>query len=265
IRIGDDAANLELLDAISRATGGEFHHVEHVQALPQLMIHDTQRLMSNSPDRQERPTHIGDPGGVLAGITEAELPPVRHLALTRPRAKAEMRLYVESGERRDPVLATWQYELGRVAVVPLDFQSGAADWAGWSGFGTLWAQLARWAAPRGLAMDRRLEAHRLRSGTLVRLETVREEPGPYVLRLPSGVDTPLHRDGPRAFSAVVPGLRAGLQSVLLLGSDPSLPQQIDLMVPATADSGRELRFDGANTRLLEQLARTTGGAVDPDP
>ncbi len=265
IRIGDDAANLELLDAISRATGGEFHHVEQVQSLPQLMIRDTQRLMSNSPGREDRPTHIGDGGAVLAGLTEGELPSVRHMALTRPRARAEMRLYVDNGERRDPVLATWQYELGRVAVLPLDFQSGAADWAAWTGFGTLWAQLAQWAAPRGLASDYRLEAHRMRNGTLVRLETVHEEPGPYAVRLPSGGETRLHHDGPRAFSAVVPGLRAGLQSVLLIGDDPSLPQQIDLMVPATADGGRELRFDGPNTRLLEQLARATGGTVDPDP
>ena len=45
IRIGSDTVNLELLDAISRATGGEFHHVEDVTALPQLMIRDTQRLI----------------------------------------------------------------------------------------------------------------------------------------------------------------------------------------------------------------------------
>lgn len=265
IRIGDDTVNLELLDVISKATGGEFHHVEQVQSLPQLMMRDAQRLMSNTPERQDRPARVGQPGTVLAGIAEDELPAIRRMALTRARPGAEVRLYAETGERRDPVLATWQYELGRVAVVPLDFQSGAADWAAWSGFGTLWAQLARWAAPRGLAADRRLEAHRLRTGTLVRLETVGDDPGPYAIRLPSGAETALHRSGPRAFSGVVPSLRAGLQSVLLLGPDPTLPQQIDLMVPATADSGRELRLDGANTRLLEQLARATGGAVDPEP
>jgi Mg-chelatase subunit ChlD len=265
IRIGSDTVNLELLDAISRATGGEFHHVEQVQSLPQLMIRDTQRLMSNAPDRGDHPTRVADPRAMLAGIAEDELPPVTRFAFTRAKRAAEVRLYVENGERRDPILVTWQHELGRVAVLPLDFQGGAATWAAWSGFGTLWSQLARWAAPPGLASDRRLEARRLREGTLVRLDTVADDPGPYALRFPSGSEAPLRRTGRRAFSTVVPSLRAGLQSVLLLGPDPSLPQQIDLMVPASADSGREFRTRGANLRLLDALARTTGGAVDPEP
>ena len=149
--------------------------------------------------------------------------------------------------------------------MPLDFQSGAAGWAAWSGFGTLWSQLATWAAPPGLASDHRLEAQRLREGTLVRLETVGDDAGPFALRFPSGAEAPLRQTGRRTFSAVVPNLRAGLQSVLLLGRDPSLPQQIDLMVPASADSGREYRRRGPNKRLLEQVALLTGGAVDPEP
>ena len=162
-------------------------------------------------------------------------------------------------------MATWQYELGRVAVLALDFQGGAASWAAWNGFGVLWTQLVRWAAPAGLASDRRLEARRLRSGTLVRLETVGDDAGPYTLRLPSGAETPLRQTGRRSFSAVVPNLRAGLQSVMLLGRDPALPQQIDLMVPASADSGREFRSRGPNLHLLEQLAQQSAGRTESEP
>ena len=50
IRIGSDDVNLDLLDAISRATGGTFHHVEDVEQLPQLMIRDAQRLMGRATD-----------------------------------------------------------------------------------------------------------------------------------------------------------------------------------------------------------------------
>src|SRR5262249_46312890 len=70
IRVGSDTVNLELLDAISRATGGEFHHVEQVRALPQLMIRDTQRLLSNAPSQEAQTVHAGEPGGILAGIRE---------------------------------------------------------------------------------------------------------------------------------------------------------------------------------------------------
>jgi hypothetical protein len=61
-----------------------------------------------------------------------------------------VRLVVESGKRRDPLLATWQLELGRVAVLPVDFQAGGAAWAVWEDYGRLWTQLVQWAAPRAL-------------------------------------------------------------------------------------------------------------------
>lgn len=267
IRIGADTVNLDLLDAISRATGGEFHHVENVQALPQLMIRDAQRLLSGVPAREERPAHLGEAGPILAGITEEELPPVGHWALTHPKRGAEIRLYVEAGERHDPLLATWQYALGRVAVLPVDFHAGGARWPLWPGFGKLWAQLALWAAPAGLSSDRRLEARRLREGTLLRLETVADGAGPFVLRIASVGDVPLRQTGRRTFSAVVPQLGAGVHPALLVsGSAPAVVSEpIGLVVPASADSGREYRVRAPNRALLAEVAALTGGALDPEP
>jgi hypothetical protein len=87
---------------------------------------------------------------MLAGIVERTLPPIGQWAVTRAKADAEVRLVVESGKRRDPLLATWQVELGRVAVLPVDFQAGGAAWAVWDDYGRLWTQLVQWAAPRAL-------------------------------------------------------------------------------------------------------------------
>jgi Mg-chelatase subunit ChlD len=157
IRIGSDTANLDLLNAISRATGGEFHHVEHMETLPQLMIHDTQRQVEASTGRRAGRARVAEGGPMLAGLAESRLPAVAHWAVTRPRADAEVRLVVESGSRHEPLLATWTYELGRVAVLPVDFQAGAAGWAVWSEFGRFWTQLVLWAAPRALP-DEAVEA-----------------------------------------------------------------------------------------------------------
>ncbi|MGH7893950.1 MAG: VWA domain-containing protein, partial [Candidatus Binatia bacterium] len=266
IRIGSDTINLDLLDAISRATGGEFHHVEKVQMLPQLMIRDTQRLMNSVPEQEARPVHIGEPGAILAGIDERELPPIGRWAITRAKHGAELRLYVEAGERRDPLLATWQYELGRVAVLPVDFQAGAAAWPIWSGFGKVWSQLVLWAAPGGLASDHHLEARRVRAGTLLRLETVSDEPGPFVLRLPSG-DVRLRQTGRRIFSAIVPNLGAGMHpAILVSGREPAaVAESVEFMIPPTSDSGREYRTGAPNVALLRRVAALTGGAVAPEP
>lgn len=146
LRIGADVGNLELLGTIARATGGEFHHVERLETLPQLLIHDTQQQRASSSGRRGARVRIVDGGPLLAGIVEREIPPVARWARTRARPDAEVRLAVEAGTRRDPFLATWGWQLGRVAVMPVDFQGGGASWAVWRDFGKIWTQLVRWGA-----------------------------------------------------------------------------------------------------------------------
>jgi secreted protein with Ig-like and vWFA domain len=151
LRIGTDVVNLDLLATISRATGGDFHHVVRMETLPQLLIRDAQRQLDGRAGRRAGRPRLALGGPMLAGIEERALPPIGQWAVTRPKPDAEVRLVVESGSRRDPLLATWQVGLGRVAVLPVDFQSGGAAWAVWDDFGRLWTQLVQWAAPRALA------------------------------------------------------------------------------------------------------------------
>ncbi len=94
IRIGDDTVNLDLLNKISGATGGAFHHVADVQALPQLMISDLQHLMDAAANRREAAPRLAAGGAILAGIAEDELPKVSRWAITRPKPGAEVRLWV---------------------------------------------------------------------------------------------------------------------------------------------------------------------------
>jgi hypothetical protein len=238
-----------------------------VQQLPQLMIRDAQRLMGRATERREMATRIGAGGAILAGVNESELPPVSRWAVVRSKRGAEVRLYVEDGEARDPLLTTWQYELGRVAVVPLDFQGGAAAWPTWRGFAKLWTQLAEWTAPRGLPSDHHLEASRRRDGTRIVLDTVDDASGPFSVRFDGTTDTTLRQIGPRTFAATVPNLRPGLHPVVLTGGGANAAareEHVDLMIPTTADNGRELRTSDPNLTLLRDVARATGGAVEPE-
>jgi Mg-chelatase subunit ChlD len=263
IRIGSDAVNLELLERIARETGGEFHHVEDVQSLPQLMVHDAQRLMDTAADRHESRVYVGDGGAVLAGIADDELPAVTGWAITRPKPGAELRLYVESGDRQDPVLATWQYRLGRVAVLPIDFQAGGSRWPVWHGFTQLWAQLALWAAPHALPGEWHLEARRVRDGAVVTLRAVADGGEPFRLRVPGHGEVSLHATGRRRFSGFVPGLDAGLHAAVVVSGTRERP--VELVVPEASTSGRESRIQEPNLKLLGAIAARTGGRVAPEP
>jgi Mg-chelatase subunit ChlD len=263
IRIGDDTVNLELLGAIAGRTGGEFHHVANVHALPQLMVRDTQRLIDSAAERQDALTRIGAAGEVVAGIAESELPRAARWALTRAKPGAELRLYAQAGARRDPLVATWQYQLGRVAAVPMDFQGGGAGWPAWRGFGKLWTQLVTWAAPAALPGEWRLDARRTRLGTEIHLEVVDDAPGPFTVRLQSVGDVRLGRVGRREWAALVPELRPGVYEATVVTGERE--QRADLAVAATTGDGRELRSAAPNRALLARLAELTGGQVDPEP
>ena len=94
------------------------------------------------------PARVGESGGRCSPASASTSFPRWRAGRSRAsRTTPRCGSISSAGTRRDPLLATWQYELGRVAVVPLDFQSGAAEWAGWEGFGTLWSQLVLWTLP----------------------------------------------------------------------------------------------------------------------
>src|SRR5262249_26467477 len=214
IRIGSDAENLGLLERISRATGGGVHHVEDVGALPQLMISGTQHVMDEAANPHEGGARLAGPRPIPARV-EGGGPPHRS-AWARAGAPPgpAARPSADPGPRRAPLLATWQYGLGRVAVLPMDFQSGAAAWPTWRGFAKLWSQLVLWAAPAGLASEPWLEARPVDSGTLITVETRSDEP-PSLLRLGDGSEAALRPIGPGRFPTLVAPLAAGVPPVPL--------------------------------------------------
>jgi Mg-chelatase subunit ChlD len=263
IKIGDDVVNLDLLVTVARTTGGEFHHARDMETLPQLMIRDTQRQIDASSGHADARARIAAGGPMLAGLDEERLPPVARWAVTRARPDADVRLVVDAGRRRDPLLVTWQYELGRVAVLPVDFDAGASAWAVWPGFGALWTQLVDWAAPHARPSDRRLVATRQPAGVLVTLDVARDEAGPFALRL-AGSEVTLAASGRRRFSAVVPDLERGLVSAMLVAPG-GVEEPTMLAVPDEMGSGREGRAVSPDVGLLDRVAALTGGRMDPQP
>src|SRR5262245_59341435 len=163
IRIGDDTVNLQLLSFMSEKTGGRFYHVADVEVLPQLLIKDTRQAMREKDDTDDGPKEIiprvGERGQILQGL--ADFPSLDEYMLTKPKDGAEVQLYTDVHTEHDPLLATWQYGLGKVVAVTFDPSgSGSADWIRWEGFGKFWSQAVRWAIRDETPWDYRISARR---------------------------------------------------------------------------------------------------------
>jgi hypothetical protein len=202
---------------------------------------------------------------MLAGFGDEDLPPIARWAVVRPRADAEVRLAIDGDGRSDPLLVTWQYGLGRVAVLPLDFQSGGAGWAAWPGFGKLWSQLALWAAPRALRGERHLAAVRRADRVELTLETAPGESGPFLLRAPELGEVAFRPGAGGVAHATLPPRPPGRVAAMLAGGVAGEAMAVEVVVPERTASGRETRTLAVATARLAALAAATGGELDPTP
>jgi secreted protein with Ig-like and vWFA domain len=278
IRIGDDTVNLQLLDYMSSKTGGRFYHVEDVESLPQLMIKDTKQVMrekDDDEDKDETPKEIvpriGERGQILQGLSD--FPALEEYMLTKPKPGADVQLDTDAHKEQDPLLATWQYGLGKVVVVTFDPSgTGAVDWIRWDGYGKFWSQAVRWVMRDETPWDYRLSARYRGERTVLQAESFeKDEEGVLqarVLRAGQTDEVTLMPVAPRVYEAMLSGKRQGPFPVTILkrkgGKVMNQKNEIVMAGQSPGDALDEYRQQHPNRDLLRELAEGTGGRIDPD-
>ena len=274
IRIGDNTVNLQLLQDISRETGGEFHHVENAEMLPDLMLRDATRALSPFSHGSEAFfPQVGSRSQVLRGIQESDMPPLAGYAYAQPKQGAEVLLSINRLERRDPLLAIWHYGLGRVAAYAASPSDDAEAWLGWMEFSKFWSQLTRWTARTETEDEYVVEAHR-RDGSIeltVRTFGPAADDAVLVARLQLDDGTSrkilLAPQEPRLFRAVTPDLPGGHYSLTILQRNPlrDVSERTELITIPDADEEpqEEQQRSEPNMSLLTQLTQATGGKINP--
>jgi len=274
IRIGDDSVNLQLLSYMSNKTGGRFYHVEDVEVLPQLLVKDTKQAIREKDDDEgpkEITPRVGERGQILQGLEN--FPSLDEYMLTKPKDGSDVQLYTDVHTEHDPLLATWQYGLGKVVVVTFDPSgSGSADWIRWDGFGKFWSQAVRWAIRDETPWDYRISARQRGDRTVLQAESYdNDEDGILQARLPRGAHTDeltLLPIAPRVYEATLPMKRQGSLQVTLLkrrGSQIVNQKNETVMISQSpGESLEEYRQQHPNRDLLRELADGTGGRIDPE-
>ncbi len=139
VAVGEDRA--PWLEGLAAEGGGRFHFTKDASSIPQIFAQETV-LASRAYVVEEDffPRQVG-PGSILAGVEEA--PPLAGYVATSPKMAAQL-LLVSAQE--DPILAQWQYGLGRAVAWTSDATGRwAKAWVKWEGFPRFWSQAVRWA------------------------------------------------------------------------------------------------------------------------
>jgi len=260
---GKDVAFLQRIVEIG---GGRFFFTERASDVPNIMTAETQAVLETYIVEQTF-TPIQTFGH--AALRNVHLvPPLYGYVATTPKDTAQIVLRSDCG---DPVLAQWQYGLGRAAAWTPDMTGRwGKDWVQWDGWGRFAAQLMTGVLPapnvdgfetsasvEGSALALNMEAAsdgRPQSGLQPRGRLVQ----------PDGtvIDIPLLEVGPGQYRGTVPLPQTGVYRTQVVVEDANgAPLGVVVggaVVPPSSEYGQR---DG-NAALLQTLAQQTGGRYD---
>lgn len=139
-------AGPETMQWIAQNGQGRFYEVRDPSQLPQVFIKEASIILKTAIiEHPFQPTIAGN-SEVIRGLGANGFPTLRGYVGSSPKARAEIPLISDQG---DPILAHWQYGLGRSVAFTSDASTKwASDWVQWSQFQSFWNQVTRWGLRR---------------------------------------------------------------------------------------------------------------------
>jgi hypothetical protein len=261
--VGAGGGSNPFLAGLAKQGGGRFYSAENPASIPDIFLKETQQVAG----RQivEEPFHpiLTSQSPILRGIDA--LPQLLGYNGTTAKAAAQTVLVTP---RDDPLLAQWQYGLGRSVAWTSDSTGRwAKGWIGWTGFSKFFSQLVSWTFPGEETGG--IEATFITEGnqTKLRVESVAEDGSPRDFYSTAvAVTTPdltskalgLSQVAPGVYEAplgeIDPGAYVIRVSQTRAGSTP-LGRTLGLVAPTPA----EYRILGTNDSFLATLRSATAG------
>lgn len=147
VAIGDDYA--PFLETVAERGNGRFHFARDASTIPQIFAQEATLALKAYLIEETFTPKLTAASPILQRISA--LPPLRGYVATSPKLTAQTVLV---SHQDDPILAQWQYGLGRAVAFTSDASGRwGQDWARWDNFAQFWGQAVRWTivdAPSGI-------------------------------------------------------------------------------------------------------------------
>jgi uncharacterized membrane protein len=267
--------NQTFLRNLASQGGGEYYFADDPTNLPKLFVQESRKAARNYIIEEPFTPAQSAASPIIKGLTD--LPQLLGYVGTKPKPNATTVLV---SDRQDPILAQWQYGLGRVVAWTSDAKARwSRDWLGWDNFGRFWAQAVRWTVPENEVSGLEVRATPQGDQVLVQADAVSADqtylnglnttvtvvpldpndtkkqvvlkqtgPGHY-----EGYFTPESEGGYTMTVQAAPSDGSALQPGQGLGMSRTLA-----MPPSYSPEYKQL---GINTILLQDLSNQSGGQV----
>lgn len=246
---------------------GRFYDVKSPYDLPQIFIKETAVILKSAIYEEPFKPQVRSISEVVRGINASEYPSLLGYVATTPKARAETPLWTDKG---DPLLAHWQYGLGRAVAFTSDAKAKWAKiWLNWDKYRQFWSQIAQWSMRRLENADFTTEVTVDKGQGLINVEAL-DDQGNYrnFLNLQAAVVSPkgerqmvrLEQTGPGHYEARFPTKDVGAYSLNLMDiKDGKL--RGSQFLGASLNYSPEFLSAVPNLNLLRRLAESGGGKL----
>ncbi len=273
VAVGQDYT--EWLRSVAEAGRGQFHLVYDTSTIPAIFTSETMLATRSYIFEELFSPYLSARHPIMTGFDS--VPVLAGYVATSQKNTATVIL---RGPQEDPVLAAWQYGLGRSVAFTSDASSRwAANWVAWDGYADFWNQAIRWTITSGSTNN--IEARVIQRGEqAVVVVDVRDTRGGYLngLQMDAAVVSAtldrfaldLRQTAPGRYEGVFTPAREGAYFITVAGStspasDVLAPQTVVQSTGWVLSYSAEYRVEAetvgrdAPLNLLRRLAEITGG------
>lgn len=144
VAVGEDADST-LMSNLANSGQGRFYEATENTDLPRIFAQEVYLSTNSYLNNREFTPVIRQSKGLLEGVAEQGMPTL--LGYVSTTAKDMATVYLES-DKKEPVLASWQYGLGRTVAFTSDGENKwTGNYANWENYGILWKNILQWVIP----------------------------------------------------------------------------------------------------------------------
>jgi uncharacterized membrane protein len=246
---------------------GRFYDVQSASQLPQIFIKEAAVILKSAIFEEPFKPQYVQASELVRGIGASEYPILRGYVCARAKPRAEVPLVSDKG---DPILAHWQYGLGRAVAFTSDAKAKwGKDWLGWDRYKQFWTQTAKWSLRRLDNPDFSTEVTVDKGEGVVSVEAL-DAQGNFrnFVNLDAVVVSPrgerqvvrLEQTGPGHYEARFPTKEIGAYVMNLTEKKDGVVKGTQV-VGASVNYSPEFNAPEPNFNLLRRLAEAGGGKV----
>jgi uncharacterized membrane protein/Mg-chelatase subunit ChlD len=259
------------LEGLAERGGGRFYDAVNPASIPDIFLKETQQVAGQQIIEEPFFPIKTSSSPILRGVEDDGLPQLRGYNGTTAKPAAQTVLVTA---RDDPLLAQWQYGLGRSVAWTSDSTGRwARDWLGWSGFSRFFSQLVSWTFPGEETGGIEATFDSAAGQTRLHVESVEPDGSPRDFYTTTAVvvgpdlepqNVTLVQVAPGVYEVPLGEIDPGAYAVRVTQTRPGaspLGRTVGLVAPTAA----EYRSLGANEPFLAAVRAATGGSVIETP